>query len=209
VEQLFEKGLIKTAADLFSLTDKDLAAMEGFKEKSIHNLLQSIKAAKHPTLARFILALGIKYVGEGTAELLAENAGDIDALEKMTEEELKDIPGIGDKIAHSVVHYFKDHAHLKAIHLLLKSGITPQKVKISRRKDHDFYGKIFVLTGTLHKYSRPEATALIKERGGKVTGSVSQKTDYVVVGEDPGSKLERAHELHIKTLSEKEFEKLL
>lgn len=209
VEQLFEKGLIKTASDLFSLTAKDLAVLEGFKEKSIYNLLESIAAAKHPTLSRFILSLGIKYVGEGIAELLAENAGDIETLEKMSEEELKDIPGIGEKIAHSVVQYFKDAAHRKSVQMLLKSGITPKKVKISRRTDHAFYGKVFVLTGTLEKFSRAEATALIKERGGKVSGSVSSNTDFVLAGEDPGSKLDKAHELKIKILSEKEFEKML
>ncbi len=209
VEQLFEKGLIKTASDLFSLTAKDLAELEGFKEKSIHNLLQSIAAAKHPSLSRFILSLGIKYVGEGTAELLAEHAGDIEALEKISEEELKEIPGIGEKIAQSVVHYFKDPSHIKAIRMLLKSGITPKKVKVSRRTDHLFYGKVFVLTGALEKYSRAEATALIKERGGKVSGSVSSNTDFVLVGEDPGSKLDKARELKVKILSEKEFEKLL
>ena len=209
VEQLFEKGLIKSASDLFSLTVKDLSQLEGFKEKSIQNLLESIAAAKHPTLARFILSLGIKYVGEGVAELLAEHVGDIEHLEKISEEELKEIPGIGDKIAHSVVHYFNDSSHLKAIRLLLKSGITPQKVKVSRRKDHAFYGKVFVLTGTLEKYSRSEAAALIKERGGKVSGSVSNNTDFVLAGEDPGSKLDKARELGIKILTEKEFEKLL
>lgn len=209
VEQLFQKGLIKTAADLFSLTTKDLARLEGFKEKSIHNLLQSIEAAKHPTLARFILSLGIKYVGEGTAELLAEYAGNIGALENMTEEELKDIPGIGDKIAHSVVHYFQDPIHLKMIHLFLKQGIVPQSVKIKRRKDHDFYDKTFVLTGTLDNYSRSQATSLIKERGGKVVGSVSRNTDFVIVGSDPGSKRDKAQELGIRILTEKEFEKLL
>jgi DNA ligase (NAD+) len=209
VEQLFQKGLINSAADLFSLTEKDLTQLEGFKEKSIQNLLKSIEAAKHPTLARFILALSIKYVGEGVAELLAEAAGDIHTLEKMSEEELKEIPGIGEKIAHSLVHYFKDRAHLKAMHMLLKSGIAPQKLKLIRHKGHDFNGKIFVLTGTLSHYTRSAATALIKERGGKVAGSVSHKTDYVLVGDDPGSKLDKAHELGVKTLSEKEFEKLL
>lgn len=209
VEQLFEKGLIQTASDLFTLTAKDLAQLEGFKEKSIQNLLQSIAAAKQPTLARFLLSLGIKYVGEGVAELLAEHAGDMEKLESMSEEELKDIPGIGEKIAHSVVHYFKDPAHRKAVQLLLKSGITPQKVKIARRTGHLFSGKVFVLTGALEKYSRQDATALIKERGGKVSGSVSSNTDFLLVGEDPGSKLDKARELKIQILSEKEFENLL
>ena len=209
VQQLFEKGLIKQAKDLFSLTEKDLASLEGFKEKSIHNLLHSIAAAKHPTLARFILALGIKYVGEGVAELLADHAGDIHALEKMSEEELLEIPGVGEKIAHSVASYFQDHEHLKGVQGLLKMGITPQKVLRTRHKNPHFAGKTFVLTGSLQQYSRSEATALIKERGGKVAGSVSSKTDFVLFGEDPGSKLDKARELGVPLLTEKEFQKLL
>jgi DNA ligase (NAD+) len=209
VQQLFEKGLVKKASDLFSLTEKDLACLEGFKEKSIHNLLTSITSAKHPTLARFILALGIKYVGEGVAELLAEHAGDIYALEKMSVEELLEIPGIGEKIAHSVAGYFKDSDHIKAVHALLKMGITPQKVVRVRQKNPHFAGKTFVLTGTLEHYGRSEAAALIKERGGKVAGSVSTKTDFLLFGEDPGSKLDKARELGIPLLTEKEFQKLL
>ena len=151
----------------------------------------------------------LKYVGEGVAELLAEHIGEIEKFEEITEEALKEIPGIGDKIAQSVVHYFKDSVHLNAIHQLLKNGIAPQKVKISRRKDHAFNGKVFVLTGALEKYGRKDATALIKERGGKVTGSVSNHTDFVLAGQDPGSKLDKARELGIQILTEKEFDKLL
>lgn len=209
VEQLFEKGLIKNAADLFSLTAKDLATLDGFKEKSIDNLLKSIQAAKHPTLSRFILALGIKYVGEGVAELLAEHVGDIHALEKMSQEQLKEISGIGDKIAHSVVTYFKDPAHLKGIEMLLKSGISPQTSHVHKRKDHIFSGKTFVLTGALEHYTRNEATRLIKDRGGKVAGSVSKNTDYLLVGDEAGSKLDKARELGICILSEEQFKKFL
>ncbi len=209
VEQLFEKKLIKTAADLFSLKAEDLLKLEGFKEKSVHNLLNSITRAKHPTLARFILALGIKYVGEGTAELLAEHVGDIETLQKIDQEQLQEIPGIGEKTASCIVAYFADEAHLDTIAQLLKSGVIPEKRKIAIQKDHIFYGKTFVLTGVLEKYSRSQATTLIKQRGGKVVGSVSQKTDYVLVGDNPGSKLDKARELSIKVLSEAEFEKLL
>ena len=209
VEQLFAKGLVQEVADIYTLTAKDLAALDGFKEKSIHNLLTSIAKSKQVTLARFILALGIKYVGEGTAELLAEHARDIETLSKLTEEELKEIPGIGGKIAESVVAYFKDHAHLQELNKLLKRGVVPESPKISRRLDHAFNGKTFVITGTLANYGRSEAAQLIKERGGKVTGTVSKNTDYVLVGEDPGSKLDKARELQIKTLDEKTFEKML
>ncbi len=209
VEQLFEKKLVQRPSDIFALTKDDLAKLDGFKEKSVQNLYESIDRSRHVTLARFILALGIKYVGEGVAELLAEHVEDIDALAKMSADELKEIPGIGDKIAYSVVEYFKEPAHLKGIHLLLKHGVKPQAMKLKRRKDHAFSGKTFVLTGALQKYTRDEAARLIKERGGKVTGSVSKNTDYLVVGEDPGSKLDKARELDVKILTEDEFEKKL
>ena len=209
VEQLFHKKLVHTISDIFTLTEHDLAKLEGFKEKSIQNLMESIDKSRHVSLARFLLAIGIKYVGEGTAELLAEHVGDIEKLAEMSAEELKEIQGIGDKIAHSIVEYFKDAEHKKEIHQLIKHGVKLKAQKITRRKDHAFSDKVFVLTEALQNYSRDEATKLIKERGGKVTGSVSQKTDFVLVGEDPGSKLDKARELHIKTLSQEQFEKML
>ncbi|MBY0529340.1 MAG: NAD-dependent DNA ligase LigA [Rhabdochlamydiaceae bacterium] len=209
VEQLFTKGYVKTVSDLYQLTEKELSQLEGFKEKSIHNLLTSIDKSRHVTLARFILALGIKYVGEGTAEILAIEAGDMDKLSQMSVEELKQIEGVGEKIAQSIVDYFSDATHLKQIHQLLKAGVTPVAPKIKRRTDHLFSGKSFVLTGALKKYTRTEAAELIKDRGGKVIGSVSHKTDYLLVGEEPGSKLDKARELNIAILSEEEFEKLL
>ncbi len=209
VEQLFMKKLIRNISDIYTLTEHDLAKLEGFKEKSIQNLLTSIDKSRHVTLSRFILALGIKHVGEGIAELLAEHTGDLEKLAQMDSEELKEIQGIGDKIAHSVVEYFRDPLHLKEIQSLIRLGVKPKAHKVVRRKDHVFSGRTFVLTGALQNYSRDEATKLIKERGGKVTGSVSQKTDFVLVGEDPGSKLDKARELKIKILSEEQFEKLL
>jgi DNA ligase (NAD+) len=209
VEQLFHKKLVHHLSDIYALTREDLAKLDGFKDKSIQNLLESIDRSRHVSMARFILALGIKYVGEGTAELLADHAGEIEKLAQMSVDELKGISGIGDKIAHSVVEYFKEPSHLEEIQMLLKGGVKPETVKLKRRKDHPLSDKTFVLTGALKKYTRDEAARLIKERGGKVTGSVSKNTDYVLVGEDPGSKLDKARELHIKTLSEEELEKLL
>lgn len=208
VEQLFTKKLVSHFHDIYTLDAKDLAKLEGFKEKSIQNLLKSIEASRHPTLDRLILALGIKYVGEGTAELLAENVGSLSKLQEMSEEELQEIPGIGIKIAHSIVDYFSEKEHIKELEKLLEY-VKPKISKMTRRKDHVFSGKTFVLTGTLHNYSREEATALIKERGGKVTGSVSQKTDFLLLGEDPGSKLDKAREFDVKILTELEFEKAL
>lgn len=208
VEQLVEKGLVTRVSDIYKLTENDLAGLEGFKEKSIHNLLESIKASRHVTFARFIMALGMKHVGEGTAELLAERTGDIDTLSTIKREELLEIEGIGEKGADAICDYFASAEHRKEIEELLKY-ITLEKVKKPFIKGHSFQGKQFVLTGTLKEFSRSEAAALIKERGGKVVGSVSQKTDYLLVGEDPGSKLDKAEELGVPILSESAFKKLL
>jgi DNA ligase (NAD+) len=208
VEQLVEKGLITTVSDIYKLDETDLAQLDGFKEKSIQNLLTSIEASRQVTLPRFIMALGIKHVGEGTAELLAQRAGDIVALSKLTKQELLEIEGVGEKVAEAILDYFNDPQYMKELDSLLKY-ITPEEVKIRVRQDHAFNGKTFVLTGTLPNFSRSQATELIKERGGKVSGSVSKNTDYVLAGEEPGSKLDKAQELGVKVLSEAAFKDLL
>ncbi len=208
-EQLVEKGLVTNFSDIYALTEEHLARLEGFKEKAIENLLEGIDASRHVSLARFIGALGIPYVGGGTADLLAQISGDINALFHIKEEELIEIEGIGEKVAESVVSYFSDEARIKEIEALLKAGVTPEKPKRVRSKDHSFYGKVFVLTGSLVDFTRTQSATLIKERGGKVASSVSKKTDYVLVGADPGSKYDKAKKLGIYILDEKGFEKLL
>ncbi|MBS0615942.1 MAG: NAD-dependent DNA ligase LigA [Verrucomicrobia bacterium] len=209
VEQLVKKGLVDRLSDLYRLTAKDLEKLEGFKEKSIHNLLTAIDASRRSSLSRLIMALGIRYVGEETAELLAGEAGSIEALMMMKEEDLLGIEGVGEKMASAIAAYFADKENVNEIQSLLDVGVQPAAPKKIVLRGHAFEGKIFVLTGTLQNYSRDQATELIKERGGKVTGSVSKKTDYVLVGEEAGSKLDKAKELGIRLLEEKEFEKLL
>jgi DNA ligase (NAD+) len=209
VEQLVEKGFVRDLSDIYRLTEKELEQLDGFKEKSIDNLLQSIDASRQVSLERLILALGIKHVGEITAELLAKRAGDIATFTKISREELEGIEGVGAKTAEAVVDYFKDPQHLKEIERLLEYGVKPRSIKRSVHQEHPFYGKIFVLTGTLHDYTRTQASQLIKERGGKVTNSVSKNTDYLLAGEDPGSKLEKAHALQVTILSESHFKKLV
>jgi DNA ligase (NAD+) len=208
VEQLVEKGLVKRISDIYLLEEKDLAKLEGFKDKSIRNLLESIDASRKCSFARFIMGLGIKYVGTETAELLAEEAGDLEKLLEMSEEDFDAIEGIGEKTAKAVAAFLKDKDNVHEIKRLLANGVHPQKMK-SKIKGHSFAGKVFVLTGSLEHYSRDEATALIKERGGKTSGSVSKNTDYVLVGEEPGSKHDKAKELGIKIISEKQFKEML
>jgi DNA ligase (NAD+) len=209
VEQLVRKKLVKHVSDVYKLTAEDLAQLEGFKEKSIHNLLTSIDKSRHVSLARFILALSIRYVGEETAEILSREAGSIHKLAELTEEDLLKIDGVGDKMAVAIVAYFQESSNLKEIELLLENGVKPQASNKVIRTDHTFSGKTFVLTGALQIFTRDQAEDLIKERGGKVTGSVSKKTDFVLVGEDAGSKLDKAKELQIQILSEKQFEGML
>lgn len=209
VEQLVKKGFVKRISDIYTLTEKELAQLEGFKEKSIQNLLTSIDKSRHVNLSKFLLALGIRYVGKETADLLAQEVGSIDKLAEMSEENFLEIEGIGDKMAEALVAYFKEKSHLQEIILLLENGVHPVAQKREKRTDHLFYGKTLVLTGTLQDYSRSQATELVKERGGKVAGSVSRNTDFVVAGEEAGSKLDKAKELGVEILSETQFKKLL
>lgn len=209
IKQLIEKKLVRSAADLYRLTKEDLAQLEGFKEKSIQNLLNSIDKSRHVNLERFILALGIKYVGECSAELLAQVARTIDRLLEMRIDELQKIQGIGEKTAIAVVEHFKEPDHLQEVQALLKAGVKPQSMQTIQIENHCFANKIFVLTGTLKEYSRTDAILLIKERGGRVTNSVSRNTDYLLIGEDPGSKLVKAQEYKVHILHEQTFKDLL
>ena len=206
--QLVEKGLVSRISDVFLLTEKDLAKLDGFKEKSIQNLLDSIEAARKCPLSRFIMGLGVKYVGTETAELLAEEGGDLETLMHMTEEEFNATPGIGDKTAKAIYEFFQDRDNREEIKLLLSHGVRPQKMK-AKISGHLFSGKTFVLTGALQHFTRDEASALIKERGGHTAGSVSKNTDYVLVGDEPGSKYDQAKKLGITILSEEQFKKMV
>ncbi|MCB1117040.1 MAG: NAD-dependent DNA ligase LigA [Chlamydiia bacterium] len=209
IEKLSEAGLLQSLPSIYRLTAEDLENIEGFQEKSIENLLASIEASKETTLARFLLAIGIKYIGEGTADLIAEEAGSLKNVMKMDYETLCQIDGVGEKSAQSVVDFFKDKHHCHEVEELIELGIRPKVRSSAKKSGHPFEGKTFVLTGGLEGYSRSEATELIKERGGKVSSSVSQKTDYVLVGEDPGSKYEKAKKLGVKCITEAEFKKLI
>ncbi|HEY4255521.1 MAG TPA: NAD-dependent DNA ligase LigA [Chlamydiales bacterium] len=209
VEQLVAKKLISRPSDIYLLNEEKLMELEGFKEKSVQNLLASIEVSRNCTLPRLIMGLGIPHVGVETAELLAEHFGSIEKLIHASAEELLSMDGIGEKTAQIVVDFFQDSTHREEIQLLLAHGVKPTQAAIKKIAGHLFSGKTFVLTGALENYSREAATALIKERGGSVSSSVSKQTDYLLVGAEPGSKHDKAKKLGIKILDEKEFQKLL
>ncbi len=206
IDQLMEEGLIESPADIFKLKKGDLVPLERFAEKSAQNLIEAIEKAKTIPLERFIYALGIRHVGEETANILAQKFGSIQSLEKATLEELENIPDIGPIVARSIYQWFKNKKNKKLVEDLLKNGvkiIPPKKIKEKLK------GLTFVFTGALNSMSRDEASERIRMLGGKVSSSVSRETDYLVVGENPGSKLEKAKQLGVKTISEKEFLELV
>ncbi len=207
MEDFYNFGFIGNIADIYSLKDhaKDLTRLEGYGEKSINNLLTSIENSKANSLERLLFGLGIPHVGEKTAKILASRCETMDNLIKTPEEELKKIPDIGDIIAKSVVDYF-ENSHNKAIIEELKElGLNMNYLGPKIKENINFAGKTFVLTGTLTLYTRDEASLKIESLGGTTTNSVSKKTSVVVVGENPGSKYEKAKQLGIEIWTEEEF----
>lgn len=209
VTALVEKGFVKTLADIYALTPEQLTTLKNFKEKAIHNLLSSIELSKEVSLDRFIMALGIPHVGIETARLLAAYVGDIEGLMDITDTELLTLSGIGEKMASSILTFFSDPEHKEEIAQLLQKGIRPHLKTLKVDKDHPFFQKTFVLTGTLSHYTRDAARALIEQKGGKVSGAVSKKTDFLLAGDESGSKLDKAHELGVTVLTEQQFESYL
>jgi DNA ligase (NAD+) len=204
VDQLLSSGRVKRLSDLYTLKTEDLLALERMGERSAANLLASIERSKHTTFARFLIALGIRHVGEGVAELLADHfAGDLDALMAASQDEIDAIEGIGPTIAESVARFFADPRNREEIERLRKLGVTwPRGERRRRAEGGPLAGKSVVLTGALSSMTREEAKERIEAAGGRVTSSVSKKTDFVVAGEDPGSKLRKAQELGVEVLDE-------
>lgn len=203
IDQLIEEGLIEDAADIFALTKGDLEPLDRFAEKAASNLIASINQAKKISLARFIYALGIRHVGEQTAIALAENFFSLENLRKASQEKLAEINDIGPVVAKSIYDYFQQPKNIKLIEKLLAAGVVISVAKKS--KQNKFFGKNFVLTGTLSSLTRDQAKEYIRRFGGRVSSSVSRQTDYVVVGSEPGSKYAQAKKLGVKILNEKEF----
>jgi DNA ligase (NAD+) len=207
VAQLTEKGLVKDVADIYKLTKKDLLSLDRFADKSAQNIIDEIERSKKLPLERVIYGLGIRMVGERTAQFLAEHFGSMEAIESASVEELQNVNEVGPRIAESIAEFFSIAANRKLVARLedAKLTLTGQK----KERGTKLAGKTFVLTGTLPRFSRDEAKKMIEDAGGKVTGSVSKKTDYVVAGADAGSKLDKAKDLGVPVIDEKEMEKLL
>jgi len=206
VNQLADRGLVKNIADIYELNKDKLLTLERIGDKSADNLLSEIQQSRKLPLERVIFGLGIRFVGERTAEFLAEHFGSMDDLMKATVEELEEVNEVGPRIAQSIHEFFAEPGNRKLVERL---GKFLNFKGVKKLRGTALAGKTFVLTGTLPNYSRDAAKKMIEDAGGKVTGSVSKKTDYVVAGADAGSKLDKARELGVKVIDEGEMEKLV
>ena len=203
VENLVGAGLVKTPGDLYFLKEEDVAALERMGKKSAQNLLAAIEKSKEQDLSRLIYAFGIRQVGQKTGKVLSGHFGSLDALQAASVDELTAVEDIGEITARSIVEWFHSPQSLHLIARLKEAGVN--MLAQQKGEDQRFAGKTFVLTGSLERFTRDEATKMIEDRGGKAAGSVSKKTSYVVAGEAAGSKLRKAQELGIPVLTEEEF----
>jgi DNA ligase (NAD+) len=210
VEQLIAEGLVKDVADLFTLKKEQLLELEGFAEKKAENLLTSLEQAKGQSLSRLLNALGIRGVGEVMATDLTRHYPDLDALSKATAGELQEIEGVGPNIAEAIVDWFARPANQNLLKKLKAAGVWPvvQLSEIIEGSPGSLAGLSFVVTGTLVGFTRDGIKEFIQSNGGKVVGSVSKNTDYLVLGENPGSKLDKAQELGVKIIGEEELRRL-
>ena len=207
VNQLADRGLVKDVADIYSLTEEKLLSLERIGKKSADNLLREIENSKKLPLERVILGLGIRFVGERTAELLAEHFGDMDSFMNAGLDELQQVTEVGPRVAEAITEFFSEPRNRELVERLRKAGLKFKGQK--KERGTKLAGKTFVLTGTLPNLSREEAKKLIEDQGGKVSGSVSKKTDYVVAGSDAGSKLDKARDLKIAVIDEDSLNELL
>ncbi len=209
VEQLVEKGLVRDLADLYDLKVEQLAELERMAEKSAQNLVEGIAASKKRPLHKLLTGLGIRHVGGRTAQVVADHFGSMDAIQNASVEALQEVDEVGEVVAQSIHDFFATQENRDLIDRLSAHGLTMQQEKrAASAGPRPLEGKTFVVTGTLANYSRESIQERITELGGKASGSVSKKTDYVLAGESPGSKVDKARELGVKVIDEKEFEKL-
>lgn len=205
IEQLVDRELVHTPADLFKLDLTTLTRLERMGKKSAENALNSLEKAKHTTLARFIFALGIREVGEATALNLANHFKTLEALQNADFEQLQQVPDVGEVVANRILAFWREPHNVEVVKDLLEQGVHWEAVEVKEVQDNPFKGKTIVLTGTLTQMGRNEAKALLQEMGAKVSGSVSAKTDFLIAGDAAGSKLTKAQELGVSIMTEEEF----
>ncbi|MGH7493055.1 MAG: NAD-dependent DNA ligase LigA [bacterium] len=209
IEQLVDKGLVKSYADLYFLKKEKLSELERMAEKSAQNIVTAIDKSRDVSFDRFLYALGMRHVGEHMSRVLAKQFGSLESLQKADQERLQQIHEVGPQVAESVTRFFKERKNVATIAKLLKGGVKIRELARPKAPDQKFTGKTFVFTGALEKFSRDEAERMVDEHGGRASGSVSKKTDFVVAGPGAGSKLEKARELGVKVVSEEEFLKMV
>jgi DNA ligase (NAD+) len=207
IEQLVDKGLIKDVADIYYINKQKLIELERMADKSAQNIIDAIEKSKTKPLSKFLYALGIRHVGETTAEDLARNFSRLDDFFHLSEEDLMEVEGIGPEVAASVHQFFKDKKNRESIDRLKKAGV--RVIEPKAKEKGKLAGKTFVFTGALKGFERDKARNLVESLGAVTASAVSKKVDFVVVGEDPGSKFDKAKELGIKTLTEEEFKKMV
>jgi DNA ligase (NAD+) len=198
--------MVKNVADLYALTKGDLLTLERMADKSAQNVLDEIAASRKLPLERVIYGMGIRFVGARTAEFLAEHFGSLDALMQAPVEELVEVNEVGPRIAASIQEYFREPRNRELVEKLRRAGLSFTGKR--RQRGSQLQGKTFVLTGTLASHTRDEAKKMIEDAGGRVASAVSKKTDYVVAGADAGSKLDKARELGVKVIGEREMVEL-
>jgi len=207
IDQLVDKGLVKDVADIYYIEKEQLIELERMADKSAQNIIDAIEASKTKPLSKFLYALGIRHVGETTAEDLARRFSRLDDFFHLSEEDLREVEGIGPEVSASVYQFFRDKKNKDSIERLKKAGVTVIEPKVKGKAK--LAGKTFVFTGVLKSFGRDEARNIVESLGGMTVSTVSKKVDFVVVGEDPGSKFDKAKELGIKTLTEEEFKKMI
>jgi DNA ligase (NAD+) len=207
IDQLVDKGLVKDVADIYYIKKEELITLERMADKSAQNIIDAIEESKTKPLSKFLYALGIRHVGETTAEDLARSFPRLDDFFRLSEDDLMEVEGIGPEVASSVHQFFRDKKNRESIERLKKAGVKVIEPKVKEKGK--LVGKTFIFTGTLKTYGRDEARNLVESLGGITASIVSKKVDFVVVGEDPGSKFDKAKELGIKTLTEEEFKRMI